>query len=45
MTVFTDREDILFKLNIGMDFQEVYKDSGLNLTKLAFIDFDLFTFL
>lgn len=32
-----DKEDIIFKLNIAMDFQEVYKDADLSLTKLAAI--------
>lgn len=31
----TDADDILFKLTLAMDFQEVYKDTELSLTKLA----------
>ena len=30
-----EQEDVIFKLNIALDFKEVYKDPDLSLTKLA----------
>ncbi|SNS76810.1 Helix-turn-helix domain-containing protein [Belliella buryatensis] len=30
-----EQEDVIFKLNIALDFKQVYKDPDLSLTKLA----------
>ncbi|SNS75020.1 AraC-type DNA-binding protein [Belliella buryatensis] len=32
-----EQEDVIFKLNIAIDFKQVYKDPDLSLTKLASI--------